>query len=626
MEAVQDYPLLKDPEMKEILESFMIETKEILEKLDLDLMELEKRPQDNELLNQVFRSFHTIKGTSGFFGLNKLTAVTHKCEDILNKLRKGEAKLNSGIMDSILLAYDKIRELLISIENNLNEEVDIEEALENLTATLEVLENNTEIKPKEESPKEKIKSKTRKSKKSSKALKAKENDEQEVVNSAQIDSNEVVNTEEIAGDDDEEAEEEEVKTGNVAVKSEKNIIEKLKEIKQKDNTIRVDIERLDELLNIASELVLGRNRLAQVNSEFTLEHEGTKLARDLAEATRQIDLMMNELQLVVMKTRMVKIGKVFNRFPRVVRDLSKESKKNVRLELNGEETELDKTLIEEINDPLVHLIRNSIDHGIERPEDRKKVGKDPTGTITLSAVHEGNHIIITIEDDGKGIDPEIIKEKAVKKGLISKEKAKELTISDTYNLIFLPGFSTAEIVTNISGRGVGMDVVKTNVTKLRGLINVESKVGEGTKIIIKLPLTLAIIPGMIVKVDDQSMVIPLNSIIEVVRVHLDNINTISGREVIRMRDSVIPLIGVDELLNKTSGSKDKIWQYVVVVGIAEKRFGIKVDHLIGQKEIVIKSLGTYLGTIEGIAGSTILGDGTVIMILDIGELIHKLEK
>ena len=627
MEAVQDYPLLKDPEMKEILESFMIETKEILEKLDLDLMELEKRPEDNELLNQVFRSFHTIKGTSGFFGLNKLTSVTHKCEDILNKLRKGEAKLNSGVMDSILLAYDKLRELLISIENKLNEDVDIEEALDNLTDTLDALENNKEIKPKEEPQKEKSKTKTRKSKKSSKELKVKENNEQEFVMAAQTDSNEPVNVEEIA-DDIEEDTEEEVKGSNEnsGIKNEKNIVEKLKEIKQKDNTIRVDIERLDELLNIASELVLGRNRLAQVNSEFTLEHEGTKLARDLAEATRQIDLMMNELQLVVMKTRMVKIGKVFNRFPRVVRDLSKESKKNVRLELNGEETELDKTLIEEINDPLVHLIRNSIDHGIEPPEDRKKAGKDPTGTITLSAVHEGNHIIITIEDDGKGIDPEIIKEKAVKKGLISKEKAKELTVNDTYNLIFLPGFSTAEVVTNISGRGVGMDVVKTNVTKLRGLINIESKVGEGTKIIIKLPLTLAIIPGMIVKVDEQSMVIPLNSIIEVVRVYLDNINTISGREVIRMRDSVIPLIGVDELLNKVSGNKDKIWQYVVVVGIAEKRFGIKVDHLIGQKEIVIKSLGTYLGTIEGIAGSTILGDGTVIMILDIGELIHKLEQ
>ena len=645
MEAVQDYPLLKDPEMKEILESFLIETKEILDKLDVDLMELEKRSEDPDLLNQVFRSFHTIKGTSGFFGLNKLTSITHKCEDILNKLRKGEAKLNSGTMDSILLSYDKMRDLLVSIETNLNENVDIDKALSVLNKTLESLENNSSDNAagnKKKVPSTKGKSKTKKPGKSRKSTKNDKNGKDEIKEEKSeskdksADEDKEISIEAISDEvvvEDEELDEnytavEENKTENDesnSQKEEKNAITRLKEIRQKDNTIRVDVERLDELLNIASELVLGRNRLAQVSSEFALEYEGTKLSRDLAEATRQIDLMMNELQLVVMKTRMVKIGKVFNRFPRVVRDLSKESKKNVRLDLKGEETELDKTLIEEINDPLVHLIRNSIDHGIEPPDIRKKAGKDQTGTITLSAEHEGNHIIITIEDDGKGIDPEVIKERAITKGLISKDKAKELTINDAYNLIFLPGFSTAEVVTNISGRGVGMDVVKTNVTKLRGLINIESKVGVGTKIIIKLPLTLAIIPGMIVKVNEQSMVIPLNSIIEVVRVHLDNINTISGREVIRMRDSVIPLLGIDELLNRDSYREDKVWQYVVVVGIAEKRFGIKVDHLIGQKEIVIKSLGTYLGTIEGIAGSTILGDGTVIMILDIGELIHKLE-
>ncbi len=624
MDEMNEYPLLKDPEMKEILESFLVESKEILERLDLDLMELEKRSGDMDLLNQVFRSFHTIKGTSGFFGLNKLTEITHKCEDILNKLRKGEAILNSDIMDSILLAYDKIKELLSSIESNFNEDVDIEISLEVLTNTIVSLEINKHgneqnveeaIKAEQtEKSKSRIKANTGKVKRSKKADKVKEDSYPEVIEDNNKD-NEENNTEnntennKPANDD-----------------NEKNQPDKIKELKQKDNTIRVDVARLDELLNIASELVLGRNRLAQVNSEFALEYEGTKLSRDLADATRQIDLMMNELQLVVMKTRMVKIGKVFNRFPRLVRDLSKESQKNVKLELKGEETELDKTLIEEINDPLVHLIRNSVDHGIESPENRKKTGKDTTGTITLSAEHEGNHIIITIEDDGKGIDPEIIKEKAVSKGLISKEKAKELTTNDAYNLIFLPGFSTAEIVTNISGRGVGMDVVKTNVTKLRGLISIDSKVGFGTKIIIKLPLTLAIISGMIVKVNEQSMVIPLNSIIEVVRVHLDNINTINGREVIRMRDSVIPLLGIDELLSGITYSKDKVWQYIVVVGIAEKRFGIKVDRLIGQKEIVIKSLGTYLGNIEGIAGSTILGDGTVIMILDIAELIHKLER
>ncbi len=594
MEETNTYALLRDPEMKEILDSFLIETKEILDNLDLDLITMESKPDDNELLNQVFRSFHTIKGTSGFLGLEKLTTVTHRCEDILNKLRKGEVRGNQRIMDSILLAYDKIKELLGCIENELNENVDTESVIKQLEATINSLEGDT------------TESTTT---------------EEEAAGQTRIPEEEKTFAE--------LTDNRENKDYNETGKADEVLPEAVKETKkQADNTIRVDIERLDELLNIASELVLGRNRLTQVNTEFSLEYEGTKISRDLAEAARQIDLMTNELQLIVMKTRMVKIGKVFNRFPRVVRDLANDSGKKVRLILNGEETELDKTLIEEINDPLVHLIRNSIDHGIENPEIRKKAGKDETGTINLSALHEGNHIIIIIEDDGKGIDPEIVKDKAVLKGLITREKAGELSINDAYNLIFLPGFSTAEKVTNISGRGVGMDVVKTNVTRLRGLIKIDSETGKGTKIIIKLPLTLAIIPGMIVKVREDHFVIPLNSVLEVVRVHYENITSINQHEVIRMRDKIIPLIDVGEftrLYNKDD-NKDKVWQYVVIVGIAEKIIGIKVDKLIGQKEIVIKSLGNYLGNIEGIAGSTIMGDGTVIMILDLGELISRLDK
>ncbi len=598
METTVTNSLLKDPEMKEILDSFLVETKEILEHLDLDLIVMESKPDDNELLNQVFRSFHTIKGTSGFLGLNKLTTITHRCEDILNKLRKGEVKLDQQIMDSVLLAFDKIKELVGSIETNLNEDVDTEAVILKLDQTIDALQNTVPVK--KEEPAEKIKPKRKPSAKNSSR---KKNIEQTEEIKSQLPENPKIT---------ENSEEE---------KSEN------KNNKQADNSIRVDIERLDELLNIASELVLGRNRLMQVNSEFALENEGTKISHDLSEASRQIDLMTNELQLIVMRTRMVKIGKVFNRFPRVVRDLAKDTGKKVKLVLKGEETELDKTLIEEINDPLVHLIRNSVDHGIELPAERIKSGKDETGTITLSALHEGNHIIIIIEDDGKGINPETVKEKAVAKGLITLENANELSLNEVYNLIFLPGFSTAEKVTNISGRGVGMDVVKTNVTKLRGLINVESNIDAGTKIIIKLPLTLAIIPGMIVTVRNDYFVIPLNSVLEVVRVHVDNINTINLHEVIRMRDKIIPLINVDELTHKDKyDDKNKVWQYVVVVGIAEKVFGIKVDELIGQKEIVIKSLGNYLGNVEGIAGSTIMGDGTVIMILDLGELINKLDK
>lgn len=616
MAEVNQNPMLVDPDMKEIVESFIVETKEILDKLDVDLVEMEKRPDDNELLNSVFRHFHTIKGTSSFLGLDKLTGVTHKGEDILNKLRRGEARLNATIMDSLLNAYDKMKSLLISIEEFQNEDIEVDDTIKELMELISTLENGGVV----EAPKKAAK-KTKK--KSGKTETVKE--EKVEIKKEETDKVEEVKSEEEVEDLEEEIEPE-VETPQVEAKQANNEKAKQDSSKKVENSIRVDVERLDELLNIVSELVLGRNRLAQVNGEFALENEGTKFSRDLSDVTKQIDLMTNELQLVVMKTRMVRIGKVFNKFPRLVRDLSRDAKKQIDIVIKGEETELDKTLIEEINDPLVHLVRNSVDHGIETPEVRKEKGKNPTGTLILSAEHEGNNIIITIEDDGKGIDPEVIRNKAVQKGLISADRAKELSKQEILNLIFLPGFSTAEVVTNISGRGVGMDVVKTNVTKLRGIINIESTVGVGTKMIIKLPLTLAIIPGMIVKVKDQQIVIPLNTVLEVLRVHRENIYSVNQKPVIKMRDSVLPLVSVEERL-KGFEEKDenKIWQYVVIVGIAEKRYGIKVDGLVGQKEVVIKSLGNYFGKVHGIAGSTIMGDGSVVMIVDVNELLHYAE-
>ncbi len=602
------YSMLSDPEMKEIVDSFIVETREILERLDLNLIEMENRPDDAELLNDVFRSFHTIKGTSGFLGLDKLTKVTHRCEDILNKLRKGEVLLNTELMDGILAAYDKIKEILISIESELSENVSVDETVEQLNELIKGIE--TGINGKSEADK--------------------------IISSPVSNSVEPIEGEELkaaAAPSEEKLVKEETEpcpetTGQPEEQNQPAKKEELKAktgpAKKSENTIRVDVERLDELLNIASELVLGRNRLAQVNSEVSFEYEGSKISRDLSDAAKQIDLMTNELQLVVMKTRMVKIGKVFNRYPRLVRDLAHETNKEVNLILKGEDTELDKTLIEEINDPLVHLIRNSVDHGIELPDKRQEEGKDRAGTVVLSAEQEGNQIVITIEDDGKGIDPEFIKEKAISKGLITRERAKELSKTEAYNLIFMPGFSTAEKVTNVSGRGVGLDVVKTNVSKLRGIISIESAVGEGTKFIIKLPLTLAIIQGMIVKVNSETVVIPLNSVIEALRVNIKEINRINNHEAIRRRDSVIPLVGIDNVLYGSNGKGKNAWQYVVVVGLAEKRFGIKVDELCGQKEVVIKSLGAYLGNITGIAGSTIMGDGTVVMILDISELLNKI--
>lgn len=682
-----NYALLTDPDMKEIFQSFIVETREIFEKLDVDLVTLESKSDDLDFLNQVFRHYHTIKGTSGFLGLEKMTNLTHRCEDLLNKLRKGEVKLDNEIMDVLWNGYDDLKGLLKTIETHLNENYDIKKVinrLDNLLAKLnnekpeeaetrpsvpeakpiaadKVSSSTKKSEPKKTSavkqkavkkivpklkPEPKGKSKTKKevsqkekTGKKNNELKAKKNVK---VKAPRIKVEEIIKTEPVVEEvitvfpevisiqpeikKPEAFEEVKIESAEnfAAAKDDKS---KIADSKKSDNTIRVDVERLDNLVNIVSELVLGRNRLTQIHHDASLQFEGTKLAKDLEETSRHLDLMITELQLAVMKTRMVKIGKVFNKFPRLVRDLSKETKKNIQLVIHGEETELDKTLIEEINDPLVHLVRNSIDHGLELPEVREKLGKTPLGTITLSAVHEGNNISITIEDDGKGISPEVIINKAIEKGLITKEKAKELTKQEIYNLIFHPGFSTAEKVTNISGRGVGMDVVKTNVTKLRGIIQIESEINKGTKIIIKLPLTLAIIQGLLVDVHNEVIVVPLNSVIEVIKIMKNQIYTINGNEVIKFRDSVLPMIDVsNSLYNIHPNGKDKDWQYIVIVGMAERKYGLKVDKLVGQKEVVIKSLGSYLGNVNGIAGSSIMGDGKVVMILDLNELINNLKE
>jgi len=626
-----DYSLLNDPDMKEIFESFLVETREILEKLDLELVKLETQPDDKDLLNEIFRAFHTIKGTSGFLGLIRLQTITHKLEDILNKLRKGDATLNDEIADGILKGYDSISELLDVVETQRNEDYDNKEVTQILQGIIDNLNNANA-----ETSAEKVETKVQK-KPAQKKTKAKKSTANKKEKTAVITDNEVATA---VVEKEEKVEPVIKEEQNVKAHDEKTIetvevkevekprastAAKTQSAKTVEQTIRVDVDRLDDLLNIISELVLGRNRLMQINMETSHEYEGTKIAHDLADTTRQIDLMTTELQLAVMKTRMIKIGKVFNRFPRLVRDLSKETHKEIQLIIRGEDTELDKTLIEEINDPLVHLIRNSVDHGVEDPETREKVGKNRKGVIILSAEHEGNDIIITIEDDGKGINPEVIKNKAIQKEIITAEKAKELSKQETFNLIFAPGFSTAEKVTNVSGRGVGMDVVKTNVTKLHGIINIESAVDEGTKIIIKLPLTLAIIQGLLVEIAGETIVIPLSSVIEVIRVSKKEIYMVNQTECVKVRDSILPLCDIDTLLYRVDSSlKNDNWQHVVVVGIAEKRVGIKVDNLIGQKEIVIKSLGKYLGNLEGIAGSTIMGDGKVVMIVDIAELVNNL--
>jgi two-component system chemotaxis sensor kinase CheA len=663
-----------DNEMKELLDSFLIETQEILDTLDQDLMQLESQAENFDLLNSVFRSFHTIKGTSSFMGFEQITEITHHAEDILNKLRKAELKVNAEIVDALLEVYDWLKMLLKKAQAGDLEPVDYSKTMDKLTkighpdaapkvVAATPVAATTSTVPDAPAPPAAGSPTIVDSILNDKTFGTQgdyfTDDELSMIANAFAEINRTMQpsvatsnpateiseplavVEEISSIPAPEPVKQQVvaaATSSVATpKAPEPIAPKKTTTAGKDTpvpddkkaaaaatetTIRVDVNRLETLMDLSGELVLGRNRLAQVTQELMQRYENHDFLRELQETSSTIDFITTELQSAIMKTRMVPISKIFQKAPRIVRDLSKEFGKDIELVLRGEETELDRGIIEELNDPLVHMIRNSCDHGIEHPGEREKTGKVNKGTLILDAQHEGNHIVVSIIDDGKGIDPEMLKRKALEKGLITNEQFQTMTDRDAFSLIFMPGFSTAEKVTSVSGRGVGMDVVRTNIQKLKGIIEVDSKIGAGTTFTIKLPLTLAIIQGLLVRVHSEIYALPLSAVVEVVNTDLNQIYSVNQNEVIRIRNQVFPLIRMDKVL-KTPTSEDTLEnRYVVVVGLADKRLGLVVDELLGQKEIVIKSLGEYLGHIRGMSGSTILGDGRVIMILDIEELIQ----
>ncbi|MDE5816946.1 MAG: response regulator, partial [Helicobacter sp.] len=389
-----------------------------------------------------------------------------------------------------------------------------------------------------------------------------------------------------------------------------------------EQTIRVDVKRLDHLMTLIGELVLGKNRLLKIYNDVEERYEGEKFLEELNQVVSAVSVVTTDLQLAVMKTRMIPVGKVFNKFPRMVRDLSRELNKNIELEISGEETELDKSIVEEIGDPLVHIIRNSCDHGVEMPEDRVKVGKPEGGVIKLKAYNEGNHIVIEGADDGKGLNADALKQKGIEKGVISEREADSMTDKEAYAIIFKAGFSTAQKVSNISGRGVGMDVVKTNIEKLNGIIDVDSEFGKGMTLKLKIPLTLAIIQALLVIVQEECYAIPLASVLETVRVGQDEIYSVEGKSVLRLRNEVVSLVRLGDIFGVDSVFQNTEEAYVVVIGLAENKIGVIVDFLVGQEEIVIKSLGYYLSGTEGIAGATVRGDGKITLIVDVAAMMN----
>jgi two-component system chemotaxis sensor kinase CheA len=549
-----------DEDMKEIFDSYLVEAKEILDHLSQDLLALEKKPANAELLNNIFRGVHTLKGTSSFLGFNQMTELAHTSEDLLNKLRKGDFRADGKIIDVLIEAHNAASVLLQRIEGRDLQPIELNGILEKLRSAMQ---------------------------------------QQPVIVQA-------------------------VDVAQVIKEQYPHMTETFEVMQQRtaDSTIRVDIGRLDDLMNLVGELVLARNRLSQATQSLIEKYEQIEMSKHIADVSSQIDFVTTELQMAVMKTRMVPIEKVFNGLPLVARELMRTTGKDVDLQIYGKETELDKSIIEELNDPLVHMIRNAIDHGVEPPEERIKQGKPPQGIVVVNAERDGNYILITMEDDGRGIDAEKIKQKAIEKGLISEMQAREMSTSDMLNLIFIPGFSMKQEITNVSGRGVGMDVVKTNISKLKGIIEIASEVGKGTIITLKVPLTLAIIQGLLMKVVDEIFAVPLSAVLEIIRIGPDEIYTIQGREVIRVRDVILPLARMADIIGNSKAANQSSISYVVVVGWAEKRIGLLVDSLQGQKEVVIKALGNYLGDVPGIAGSTILGDGSVILVIDVGQFIE----
>ena len=566
-------------EMEEIVDDFLVEADELIESLDVNLVKLENSPGDLDLLNEIFRAAHTIKGTSSFLGFEQVTNLTHKMEDILNKLRKSEFAVTPTIMDVLLQSLDILKQLLVNVREGNQEEVNLTDITARLEAVLTGGDSESSVS-------------------------------QTNVASGPPVSEEVASSPKPAENIKSAAEVNRPETGPAP--------ERAKTKKAADQTLRVDVERLDALVNLMGEIVLGRNSLQQALNKLNLDHDGADEFEGLNRAASAIDFITSELQLAVMKMRMQPIGKVFGRFPRQVRDLTRESGKEIDLEMSGETTELDKSVIEEIGDPLMHIIRNSCDHAIELPEIREAKGKPRRGTVKLSAFQEGSNIIIRIEDDGKGLDVEAIKAKAVERGLANRADVDRMPDKEVFRFIFNAGFSTAKVVTDVSGRGVGMDVVRSNIEKLNGLIELESATDVGTTLTIKLPLTLAIVQGLLVESDDEVYVLPLSSVYETVRKEHANIYYINQRPVLRLRDEIIPVINLGDILRSNSrGFVMTEKPYVIIVGLADRKLGINIDRFYGQEEVVIKSLGQYLGATEGVAGATILGDGRIRLIVDL---------
>ena len=556
----------------EELKVFIEEADEQIALLDRDLVRLETEGDDPELIQEIFRATHTMKGSSAMLGYPRMSELAHGMESLLDALRSGKISVSAEIVDSLLYGLDILKVLRDALVSPEKRPTDIRPAVARLESAAEMAGSlGSHAGDREGTPPA-----------AAKQAVAAAADHEPQTTSPSPDR----------------------WTQHIA------------------QSVRVDVKTLDSLMNMVEELVIDRSRISQINRVLESKYSGDELVRDLSQTSSHVIKVINELQQDIMQVRMVPIGTLFNSFPRLVRDLAQRQGKKVEFTMEGLETELDRSIIEQIRDPLIHLLRNAVDHGVEDPERRVESGKPPIALVRLSAFQEGGHIVISMEDDGKGIDVSAVKRKAVEKGVIPADEASRLSMADAINLVFMPGFSTLDKATDVSGRGVGLDVVKTNIEKLSGSVVTESRPGEGTKFMIVLPLTLAVIQGLLVSVGGTVYVMPLASVTETLLMEQREILTIRGRHVIRLRNNVIPLVSLDgapKLGMSRTDRRDKC--FIVVAKDGEKSIGVVVDELMEQQEFVVKPLGKFLVDIRGIAGATILGDGQVGLILDVPALI-----
>jgi len=592
-----------------LVEEFLVESEELLQGMDQDMVALETAPDSADLLNRIFRALHTIKGTSGFLGFEPVVRLGHRAEDLLNALRKGEAQLLRPTIDALLATRDFLGKMLGDIRQGGLQQYELSGLLNELEAAL----------------------KSRSDPPTLGELLVK----QEAISAATLDA---VLAEQSASAEPRRLGQMLVEKGLASPLEVGEALVRQKEIAQPRfavPTMRVEAAKLDDLIDLIGELVLERNRLLQISRSAALGDAAIgELSSSLGESAARLSSITEELQSAGLKTRMVPIETVFRKFPRMVRDVSASLKKEVDLVLLGEDTELDKTMVELIGDPLIHMVRNSLDHAIEMPEVREKAGKPRRGTLRLEARQEGDQIAISIFDDGAGMDPERIGRKAVEKGLVTAERLRALSTREILDFIFLPGFSTVEKTTELSGRGVGMDVVRANLNRLNGAVEIDSHLGKGTTVKLRLPLTLAILPVLLVQVADEIYALPLRSVLETAQTNPKHLHLVEGSEVLCLRGETLPLLRLDQLfparsdLNAmTSEKSDEVGQSqkVVVLGVAEKRIALLVDSLLGQESTVIKPLGSYLHRCSSLAGATIGGDGRVRLVLDPAGLLKNLQ-